>query len=48
MGYELHTASYKLWVTGDTPDSKPDLSGHSYLKRTPLLHNAVVKLGVEF
>ena len=48
IGYELHTATYKLWVTGDYPGAKPDLSGRSYVERTPALHNVVFKAGVEF
>ena len=36
VGYELHSARYKHWCTGDTPGAIPDDSGHSYLHpRTP-------------
>jgi len=48
VGYALHTAHYKLWVTGDTPGAIPDKAGHSYLDKTGMFHNAFVKLGVEF
>ncbi|MBR1474978.1 MAG: hypothetical protein IJ613_05325 [Muribaculaceae bacterium] len=48
IGYALHTASYKLWCTGDTPGAIPDKSGHSYLDKTGVFHNVFAKVGVEF
>lgn len=48
IGYALHTAHYKLWCTGDTPGAIPDNSGHSYLDKTGIFHNAFIKFGVEF
>lgn len=48
IGYALHTAKYKLWCTGDTPGAIPDKSGHSYLDKNGVFHNAFVKFGVEF
>ena len=47
-GYALQTATYKAWCTGETPGAIPDHSGKSYLKKTSLFHNALVKVGVEF
>ncbi len=48
LGYALQTATYKAWCTGETPGAIPDHSGKSYLKKTSLFHNALVKVGVEF
>ncbi len=48
VGYALHTAGYKLWCRGETPGAIPDANGGAYLDKTAVLHNAFVKVGVEF
>lgn len=48
VGYALHTAHYKLWCTGDTPGAIPDKSGSSYLDKSAMFHNFLLKVGVEF
>lgn len=48
VGYALHTAHYKLWCTGDTPGAIPDKSGSSYLDKSAMFHNFLLKAGVEF
>ena len=48
LGYTLHTANYKLWCTGDTPGAIPDMSGSSYLNKSSVFHNFLLKAGVEF
>ena len=48
LGYALHTAHYKLWVTGDTPGAIPDDRGGTYLNKGAAFHNLFLKVGVEF
>lgn len=48
LAYELQTAKYKLWCSGDTPGAIPDDSGKTYLNKQGTFHNVALKVGVEF
>ncbi|MDO4511751.1 MAG: hypothetical protein Q4B68_08045 [Bacteroidales bacterium] len=46
--YELQTADYKLWCSGDSPSAIKDDTGKTYLKKSQAFHNLCIKVGVEF
>ena len=48
VGYAMHTAKYKYWCLGNTPDAIADNKGGSYVNKHQAFHNLFVKVGVEF
>lgn len=48
VSYELQTAKYKLWCSGDAPGAIKDDTGKTYLNKSQAFHNLCIKVGVEF